>query len=44
MLESVDRAVGRVVDALAKHNLTDRTLVIFTSDNGGLAVVEGPNT
>src|SRR6185436_7438599 len=40
----LDAAVGRVVDALAKHNLTERTLVIFTSDNGGLAVVEGPNT
>ncbi len=44
MLESVDTAVGRVVDTLAKHKLTDRTLVIFTSDNGGLSVVEGPNT
>jgi hypothetical protein len=44
MLESLDSAVGRVVDALAEHKLTDRTLVIFTSDNGGLSVVEGPNT
>src|SRR6185436_20846983 len=40
----LDAAVGRVVDALAKHNLTERTLVIFTSDNGGLSVKEGPNT
>jgi len=44
MLESVDAAVGRVVDALAKHGLTENTLVIFTSDNGGLSVEEGPNT
>lgn len=44
MLESLDTAVGRVVDALAKHKLTEKTLVIFTSDNGGLSVVEGPNT
>jgi len=44
MLESLDSAVGRVVDALAEHKLTDRTLVIFTSDNGGLSVAEGPNT
>lgn len=44
MLESADRSVGLIVDTLAKHGLTDRTLVIFTSDNGGLSVIEGPNT
>jgi arylsulfatase A-like enzyme len=44
MLESVDRSVGLIVDTLAKHGLTERTLVIFTSDNGGLSTLEGPNT
>jgi arylsulfatase A-like enzyme len=44
MLESVDTAVGRVVDALERNGLTENTLIIFTSDNGGLHVVEGPNT
>jgi arylsulfatase A len=44
MLESVDRAVGRVVDKLAELKLSDDTLILFTSDNGGLSVVEGPNT
>lgn len=44
MLEHVDASVGRIAAALEKHNLTDDTLVIFTSDNGGLATSEGPNT
>jgi arylsulfatase A-like enzyme len=41
MLESLDDAVGRVVKALDYHQLADDTLVIFTSDNGGLATPEG---
>ncbi len=44
MLESLDDAVGRVVAALDRAGLADRTVVIFTSDNGGLATKEGPNT
>lgn len=35
MIESLDQAVGKILDALDKHHLTDQTLVIFTSDNGG---------
>ncbi|WP_146851175.1 sulfatase [Brevifollis gellanilyticus] len=35
MMESMDTAVGRVLAALEEHKLTDRTIVIFTSDNGG---------
>lgn len=35
MVESVDQAVGRVMATLDKHGLTDNTLFIFTSDNGG---------
>ncbi|MBA4065633.1 MAG: arylsulfatase [Isosphaera sp.] len=34
-VEEVDWSVGRVLDAVRKHGLADRTLVIFTSDNGG---------
>ena len=41
MLESLDDAVGRVVDALDRAGLADKTLVLFTSDNGGLATREG---
>jgi arylsulfatase A-like enzyme len=36
MVESVDDSVGRIMAALQKHQLTQKTLVIFTSDNGGL--------
>ena len=35
MIESVDQSVGRVMETLEELGLRDRTLVIFTSDNGG---------
>lgn len=35
MVESLDDAVGRVLDKLEKLKLSDRTIIIFTSDNGG---------
>jgi arylsulfatase A-like enzyme len=35
MITALDRSVGRVLDALQGNGLTDNTLVIFTSDNGG---------
>ncbi len=41
MVESMDAAVGRVLQALEEHRLTEQTLVLFTSDNGGLATREG---
>jgi arylsulfatase A-like enzyme len=44
MLESIDEGVGRIVRTLNELKLTDNTMVIFTSDNGGLATLEGPNT
>lgn len=36
MVHSVDESVGRIVAKLDDLKLTDRTLVLFTSDNGGL--------
>ncbi len=36
MVESVDEAVGRVVAKLKETGAWDETLVIFSSDNGGL--------
>jgi arylsulfatase A-like enzyme len=36
MIASTDEAVGRVLGKLADLGLTDRTVVVFTSDNGGL--------
>jgi arylsulfatase A len=36
MIESVDRAVGRIMETLERLGLEDRTVIFFTSDNGGL--------
>jgi arylsulfatase A-like enzyme len=44
MLESLDEGVGRVLAKLDDLKLRERTVVVFTSDNGGLATLEGPNT
>jgi arylsulfatase A-like enzyme len=44
MLEQLDTAIGRVLSALDRRGLTDRTVVIFTSDNGGLSTSEGHPT
>jgi arylsulfatase A len=41
MVESMDDSFGRVLKALDEHKLADNTVVIFTSDNGGLATMEG---
>lgn len=37
MVESVDDSIGRIRRTLQELNLDQRTLVIFTSDNGGFA-------
>ena len=34
-VEEVDWSVGRVLDAVREQGLSERTLVIFTTDNGG---------
>ena len=40
MIASVDESVGRVVATLDKLKLTDNTLIIFSSDNGGVGGYE----
>ena len=40
MITALDRSVGRIVDALEKNGLTDNTLIIITSDNGGASYIE----
>jgi arylsulfatase A-like enzyme len=44
MVESIDESVGRVVGTLARLGIDQRTVIIFTSDNGGLSVREGAHT
>lgn len=44
MLQSLDESVGRVLRKLEEKGIAENTWVIFTSDNGGLATTEGPNT
>jgi arylsulfatase A len=41
MVHSMDESVGRVMDALQTEGLAGNTLVIFTSDNGGLDGLKG---
>jgi arylsulfatase A-like enzyme len=44
MVASVDQSVGRIVKKLEDLKIADRTVIVFTSDNGGLSVKEGPHT
>ena len=44
MVEAMDQAVGKVLDQLEKSGVADNTIVVFTSDNGGLSTSEGSPT
>ena len=44
MLEQMDSAIGRVLEALTRYGVADHTIVIFMSDNGGLSTAEGWST
>jgi len=44
MIENLDTNIGRLLDALERAGCADDTLVVFTSDNGGLATSEGSPT
>ena len=43
MLVALDRAVGTVLSSLEANGLTENTIVIFTSDNGGPNYIGQPN-
>ncbi len=44
MITSVDDSVGRILEALRTLGLSDRTIVVFTSDNGGLSTLSNGRT
>jgi arylsulfatase A-like enzyme len=41
-VEAVDQNMGRIIDAVQRFKLTENTVVIFTSDNGGLRQYTSP--
>lgn len=41
MVESVDMAVGKVLERVREKGIGDNTIIIFFSDNGGLSTSEG---
>ncbi len=44
LIESMDENIGRVLDFLKASGLDKNTVVVFTSDNGGLSTAEGSPT
>jgi len=44
MVEAMDLAIGKVLDALRQQGLDDNTVVMFMSDNGGLSISDGSPT
>jgi arylsulfatase A-like enzyme len=44
MVENLDTNIGRIMDRLAALGLDEKTILIFTSDNGGLSIAEGSPT
>jgi len=44
MIETLDNTVGKLLAKLDKLGLAENTIVVFTSDNGGLHVLELPLT
>ena len=43
MIRSLDRGIGKVLQALEDQGLADNTLVLFTSDNGGAGYIGLPD-
>lgn len=43
MIRAVDRSVARVTESLERNGLSDDTLIVFTSDNGGAGYIGLPD-
>jgi len=44
MIENLDENIGKVIKTLKETRKYDNTIIIFTSDNGGLSTAEGSPT
>lgn len=44
MIENMDENIGRLVNKIESLGLTENTIIVFTSDNGGLSTAEGSPT
>jgi arylsulfatase A-like enzyme len=44
MIENMDWNIGRMIAKLKELGLLDNTIIVFTSDNGGLSTAEGSPT
>ena len=42
MIEILDENIGRIIQTLKDQDLYEDTVIVFTSDNGGLATMVGP--